>query len=167
MKIKPLPPLEYLKSLFYLDEEMGELHYMQRRSRVAPGAKVGYVHPSGYVTVELDGAFWRVHRLVFALANDYLPVGEIDHINGIKSDNRPCNLREASRNQNVWNRSSPSTNTSGHKGIFWSAAGKKHWRASICRDGKKHYLGSFESADEAAEAYRMASQELHGEFARS
>ena len=88
----------------------------------------------------------------------------LDHVTGIKSDNRFANLREATRSQNCCNhhRLRP-TNTSGYRGVSPRENGK--WRATIRWDGKIKSLGSFNTPEDAKAAYDEALKEKAGEYA--
>ena len=90
---------------------------------------------------------------------------QVDHINGNRLDNRKENLRVCTCAENVRNRSTPSNNTSGFKGVFWDKRMKK-WQAQISADSKTIRLGYFTSTIEAAKAYNIAATELHGQFAK-
>lgn len=91
---------------------------------------------------------------------------EVDHIDGDGLNNRRVNLRMATARQNAQNRKTPTNNTSGHKGVYWSKKSGK-WVARIKRDGRLSVLGYFTEKDDAAVAYAKAAGELFGEFARS
>lgn len=91
------------------------------------------------------------------------PPQYIDHINCNPSDNRLCNLREATISQNGINRPRQSNNTSGYKGVYWNK-GISMWMARIYVRGKMVYLGVYKEIKEAAKAYKKASDELHGIF---
>ena len=56
-------------------------------------------------------------------------------------------------------------NTSGVPGVEWVAR-KQRWRASICFKGKRHYLGSYRSFDDAVKARKEAEEEFHDRFLR-
>jgi hypothetical protein len=80
-------------------------------------------------------------------------VEQIDHINGIRDDNRISNLRSVTGNQNQWNRTKA-------KGYHWLKNNKK-WMAEI-RLNKKHiYLGLYNTEEEARNAYLQAKEKYH------
>lgn len=93
---------------------------------------------------------------------------EIDHINGIRLDNRRENLRAATRQQQSWNTPGHKDGTSRFKGVSWSTEARrtKRWVAQIYVDGRNRCLGRFSTEEEAAEAYRKAAVLIQGEFAR-
>ena len=51
-----------------------------------------------------------------------------------------------------------------YKGVCWHKR-KKKWCVSICKSGKRAYLGPFDNETEAALAYDQKAKELFGEFA--
>lgn len=105
------------------------------------------------------GPMIRMHR---AIVNP--PAGMVvDHINGDTLDNRRENLRACSAAQNTRNAKVYSTSTSGLKGAV-RHNGK--WRGKVTFGGKSYHLGTFETAEEAHEAYCIKAKELHGEYAR-
>jgi len=103
--------------------------------------------------------------LAWLFVHGFDPPQQIDHINGIRDDNRIANLRLATVAENSQNVGKQSNNKSGFKGVHWHARGKK-FRAQIMANGKSKSLGLFHTAAEAAAAYDIAAAELHGEFAR-
>jgi len=102
-----------------------------------------------------------MHRL---LMDD--PVGlEVDHINHDKSDNRRCNLRIATRQQNSFNHPGQSNSLSGIKGARWNRC-KRKWQSSIKVNGESIHLGWFDCPVLAAGIYRTAELHFFGDFAR-
>jgi len=99
------------------------------------------------------------------MTNGFWPFGEIDHINGNRSDNRLCNLREATHQQNCMNRSRALNNKSGYVGVSWHSKGNK-WQAHISVAGKSIYLGLFENVEDAHNARIEAAKKAYGAFAK-
>jgi len=94
---------------------------------------------------------------------------QADHINHDTLDNRRCNLRICTHQQNGMNRRKRRPHagkkcSSRYSGVCWDKRAKK-WRAYIRHNGKRIYLGYFTSEIEAAKAYDKKAKELFGEFA--
>lgn len=90
--------------------------------------------------------------------------GLADHKNGDTLDNRRSNLRQATAQQNTWNRARASNNTSGFKGVC-PRKDRGTWLAAIRYNEKLKKLGTFHSKEAAAMAYDRAARALFGEFA--
>jgi hypothetical protein len=88
----------------------------------------------------------------------------VDHINGNKLDNRKENLRLATPTQNQGNSKIPKNNKTGYKGVFQVRSGK--FVAQIKINYKSTHLGTFDTAEQAAEAYNKAASDYFGEFKR-
>lgn len=82
---------------------------------------------------------------------------QLDHINGIRYDNRIQNLREVSNKQNCFNRNFSKKNI-GVKGYF--KLGNKY-RASISNNSKTIHIGVYNTEQEAREAYLKAKEKYH------
>ncbi|TXH55446.1 MAG: HNH endonuclease [Desulfurellales bacterium] len=121
----------------------------------------------GYVTVSINGQRYYAHRLIWIMVHGAIPCDTyIDHINGVKDDNRLCNLRTATTAQNVSNMGILKRNTSGYKGASWYAPSGK-WAAKIRVKGRLLHLGYHKTVEEAHEAYCKAAALHFGEFART
>lgn len=122
------------------------------------GQPVGSSQRSGYLMVSIKGKHYAVHRLIWIFVNGGIQ-GEIDHINGDRSDNRIANLRDVDRQANTRNSKLSVRNKSGRVGVRWSRSSKK-WIAEI-RDNKNIRLGNFDFFEEASEA-RSAAEVKYG-----
>lgn len=118
---------------------------------------------TGYRCGRLSKRNYLAHRVIWAMVYDEWPVSEVDHIDRDRQNNRICNLRLATRSENAANQCMRSNNRSGFKGVTWSKVAKK-WTAEISFNNKRNYLGLFETKEEAALAYKNASERLHKEF---
>jgi len=118
-------------------------------------------------TTKIDGKRKnvRMHRVIMGVTDRKIYV---DHINHDTLDNRKCNLRPCTPQQNVMNGSiKPKRNgTIKYKGIFEQKKNKR-WVATIMVESKVIWLGAFDTQKEAALAYDIAALEHHGEFART
>lgn len=95
---------------------------------------------------------YRSHRIVMSriLGRELLKTEDVDHINRNRLDNRRCNLRVASRSQNMQNQGIRKDNTSGYRGVYWHRDAKK-WRAYIRVNNKTIMGGYFNTASEAGQ----------------
>lgn len=155
--------VEYLKSQLSYDQETGLLTWNVTRNRVKKGQPAGNKH-LGYIRVKLNGRNYAAHRLAWLFTTGEWPKNEIDHINGIRDDNRFCNLREATHSQNLQNCVNRRGNKHGLRGIAKQTESNR-WVAVITSNGIKHYLGTFRTPEEAHEAYLQAVPIHHGNFA--
>lgn len=167
--MKTLEILE-LHSLLDLDEITGFLTrkapwILKGKVRAEAGTRIGSVNVMGYRVISINGKIYREHRIIFAMVHGRWPVHGIDHINGIKTDNRSENLREATQAQNGANRSIHSRiNNTGFKGVYERYPGR--FQAMIRIAGKLKRIGTFDDAETAHYAYLSHALLAHGEFAR-
>ena len=126
------------------------------------GRKVGFVaRAKGYVCIGVLGKKCNAHRLAFLLSHGRWPAGEIDHIDGDKTNNRLANLREVQRCTNSQNQKrAHQRNKSGLLGVSWDEERGK-WISAIFFGGKKKYLGRFDSPEEAHARYVEAKRIHH------
>lgn len=137
----------------------GKLTWRVARGRCAAGSPAGYDADRGYKGVRVFGKMMYVHRVAFLYMAGYLPP-EVDHINGIRDDNRWVNLRASNRLDNSKNMQMPTTNKSGVLGVFWNR-GKNKWTARIKVQQRDFHLGHFSCLEDAAAARREA-EATHG-----
>jgi hypothetical protein len=169
---KPLPTQAWLHEWFDYDELTGvftwkKVHYSNAKLLTQPA---GTMNKRGYVLIGVP-KFWQIqaHRLAWIYVHG-LTIGgaEIDHKDGNPSNNAIENLRLATSRQQKQNKCVQSNNRSGLKGAYYHAAHKgKKWRSQIKVGSVLHFLGYFETAQEAHDAYGEAAKKHFGEFART
>jgi hypothetical protein len=147
------------------DAVSGKFTWRVRTSiRVVVGGEAGSVTNFGYVSIRINGRAYQAHKLAWLVSTGCWPDRDIDHINGDRTDNRFCNLREATRSQNNYNAKRRSDNKSGYKGVFWNTQ-RQRWHARVQREGKQIHVGFFKCPTAAFLARRKVAQEHHGRFA--
>jgi hypothetical protein len=92
------------KDLFSIKN--GQLVWKVARGRKAAGSLAGTSHGDGYKTVRIDGKAHYVHRVVKEMTTGKKIKGEVDHKDRNRGNNKPSNLRIATRSQNNKNRKS-------------------------------------------------------------
>lgn len=136
--------------------------------RVVPGTVAGYAGGgvrTRAVQIRIEGALYKAHRLAWLWMTGVWPSDKIDHRDGDPFNNRWDNLRQATSSQNNCNQRRRSDNSSGYKGVhFHRATGQ--YVAELRLNGKRVYIAYFVTAEAAHEAYCVAAEKYHGEFAR-
>lgn len=143
------------------DPASGHFYWINPASRaVKPGQLAGRKTNNGYRQIMVENVRYQEHRLVWLWVHGTFPEEEIDHINGIRDDNRVENLRAATKAQNQQNIGSARRHgKSGFLGVSYHAGNR--WRAQIRVDGVKYYLGLFPTPEAAHAAYVKAKADKH------
>lgn len=130
-------------------------------SKAKAGRELGSWDLYGYKTVRLYKRSYKLHRLAWFYMTGDWPTGDIDHINGVRHDNRWANLRDVSRKTNLENSHRPGSHKVSNlpRGVANARAGR--YSAHISHFNKTVYLGVFDTPEEASAAYRAAKKLLH------
>jgi len=150
----------------FANESAGKTWNARFKNREAFTASDSYYYRQGMVFNKR----FLAHRVVWAIYHGIWPDDQIDHINGVRDDNRIENLRIATSGENARNTAIPKNNTSGIIGVCWNKRNSK-WEAKIMSNGKQIHLGYFASKDDAVAARAEAEvkygfHENHGRDAQ-
>lgn len=175
-----LPSIEYLCEAFSYDPATGDLtwrerpvhhfvdaDYQRRFTARYYGIAAGSRDRRGYLLISLNHRKYWVHRICWAIHTGRWPEHFIDHINGIRHDNRAENLRDVPQLINGKGAVKSKNNTSGYTGVGWRQKGNK-WLAYITVRGRRIHLGLFGDLADAVAARKAACErfgfsEYHGQ----
>jgi hypothetical protein len=153
-----------LAELVQYDPDSGKLFWKERHSGHFSSAAGAFLwnadnagkeagkkpNINGYKIISVKGQAIPAHRVAWAIYNGEWPPSDIDHINGVRFDNRMSNLRTVNDSQNQRNKVLGSNNTSGHVGVCKTANGR--WSARILNT----HIGTFSTLQEAVDARNKA-----------
>lgn len=157
----------YLMEIISYDKESGTFTWLERDeskfhdrrafltwNKKYQGRAAGSIDNRGYMRVTIDNKNHKLHRLAWLYVHGELPE-VIDHINGVKTDNRINNLRSVSILENCKNTAVRKVSKTGITGVE-KRSDRKKYIASITVNGKRVHLGSFSTAEEAGIARKKA-----------
>lgn len=159
---------EYVRNLLRYDSQTGIL-YWKHRVTFSPGWNTRYFdRPAGFkvrghLRIQIDGANYYAHRLAWLIFYGEWPEEQIDHINGVRDDNRIENLRSATGAENCFNKGMQRNNTSGFVGVNFNRQRNK-WEARIWVQRKSRWRKFFDTPEEAYRARRAILPTIHGQF---
>ncbi len=150
-----------LKQILDYNPETGIFIWKITIGRAKIGFVAGSIDKGGYIRICKDGKEYYAHRLAWFYIYGKWPNYQIDHINGDKIDNRIENLRDVMEFVNHQNlRKARVDNKAGHLGVGKMDRYQKYF-SKISIAGKSIYLGSFETPEEAHQAYLDAKRKFH------
>lgn len=150
---------DYLKSILRYDPETGLFSWVKKIPHSRSLGIAGGLCSQSYWRIKINKKSYKGHRLAWFYVYGVWPTNQIDHINGIRHDNRLINLREAQSFENAQNRGFASKSASGILGVTFRPT-RGIYLARLQVNGKRLTLGRFKSAEEAAQAYKSKKQEL-------
>lgn len=158
MASRPRP--QRVSELLQYDEATGVLSWRKdaHDKATVAGKPWGCVNRYGYVVGRVDYKQCCAHQLVWVLKTGEWPEQGIDHVDGVRSNNRWANLRYATVKQNAENRRPHKGNSSGRIGVcYFKGKNKYPWMAHICHNDRRQHLGNFPTLVDAVAA-RMAAE---------
>jgi hypothetical protein len=170
-------PINELRRALRCDAEAGKLYWLPRagndretkrwNTSYAGREALTAMTNKGYRNGKIHNVNYRAHRVIWALVYGEWPVDQIDHVNGIRTDNRISNLRLVSNAENQRNAKRSKRNTSGVTGVYFHKLTGKH-RAYIRVNYKRIDLGYFDRFEDAVAARKAADAcyKFHGNHGR-
>lgn len=159
-------PVAILSELLRYEPDTGKIFWIvSRKGHARAGMEAGSRHGKGYIEIGIDGHSYLAHRIAWCFVyGDPGSDAQIDHINGVRNDNRIVNLRVATHAENTQNSKPRTHSKSGIKGVRLM---RGRWCARIKVNKTEIWLGSFGTIEEAKAAYNEAASKHFGEFARA
>jgi hypothetical protein len=149
-----------LREAMAYDHDTGSLTWIVNASTSAKaGTNVGATCNKGYIVTKFKGVQLKAHRVAFALFHGRWPDQFLDHVNGVRSDNRICNLREASFEVNRQNTRHAQRNS--QTGVLGVRVRRGRFVAQLQVQGRTLHLGTFDDAHAAHAAYVAAKRKHH------
>jgi HNH endonuclease len=156
--MKNLTP-ERLKELLAYNESTGNFTWRVKRKGRKLDGFAGSKTVMGYISIGIDGVDYFAHRLAWMYVHGAWPINHIDHINGIRSDNRIANLRDCTPSINMQNQRK--AKSSSKTGLLGASPHHGKFIARITVNKKHLHLGLFVTAEEAHAAYIAAKEKFH------
>lgn len=155
---------EDIKEKLHYDETTGIFTWLVDVSyKTKIGSIAGTLDKAGYLNIKVNGKNHRAHRLAYVYMTGSVPE-QVDHINGVRNDNRFSNLRPCNHSTNSANCKMTARNTTGYKGVHFRKD-TKNWESKIMVNKKSIHLGTFKDPALAYEAYKEAAVKYFGEYA--
>lgn len=169
MKAKPAPEQNLMREFLSYSPLAGEFTWLKNRHTGRPlkGRTAGSINKFGYRRIWLDGKSYPANRLAWLYMTGAWPTHQIDHIDGVRSNDRWDNLREATNGQNKANSRINKNNSVGLKGVSRQRGQRALWHSRIMKDRQSFDLGQFDCPVAAHIAYIIAADRHFGEFARA
>lgn len=133
--------------------------------RYAGSQAFSFNRQSGYVHGNVLSRKYKAHRVAYAMMTGEWPKDDIDHIDGVRDNNRWSNLRAATKSENCRN-CGPRNRTTGYKGVYPVSNSPGLFQCLFRDEGKLRYLGSGRDPEELARLWDKHAKKLHGKFAR-
>ena len=147
--------IDELNDRYKYDSVTGIITNRISSGRAKKGEEAGTKNAAGYRVVSISSSRYYGHRVSWFMYYGAWPKSTIDHINGVRDDNRIVNLRDVDHKENLKNQRLQKSNTSGVVGVYWNKP-TKNWRVKIEVNGKQIHIGYFQYMPDAVKARQKA-----------
>lgn len=162
---------EVLLALFRLNKRTGRIYWRnpskyhkEKTGQEAGGPRRQQHNGKRYWVVRINGRAYKRGHIVFCMVHGYWPLPCVDHKNGDSLDDRPNNLRPATITQNAWNHKGRKRRIDLPMGVRVMASSGRY-QARIAHNKRMLHLGTYDTPEAAANAYRDKRRELYGDYA--
>lgn len=107
---------------------------------------------------KIFGQPYYAHIVIWALQTGAWPENDIDHEDGVRSNNVWANLRDVTHQVNMQNKQVYKSSKSGVHGVAWRES-RRRWQAYITVNKRRSHLGYFNNKDSAVAARMTAERE--------
>lgn len=151
-----------LRELLRYDPATGIFEWRQSGKGRKMHKPAGCKSAVGYTVIRVDGELFQAHRLAWFYIRGWWPPVDVDHKNGVGTDNSFDNLRDATSGQNKQNirKAGGNNKHSGLLGVTWHGQMSKWW-ARVQLKGVVHSAGLYDTPEQAHQAYLRKKRELH------
>jgi hypothetical protein len=157
------PSFAVVRELFDYSIVSGALYRRKSIGGQFAGERAGFEY-RGYRFVSVGNRIFQESQIIWLWVTSEWPSSIVEHADVVGANNAWLNLRLATRSQNRANTRAQKNNALHTKGVIFRYG---RYRASICKDGVRYYLGGFVSVEAAQVAYAEKAAELFGAFARA
>jgi hypothetical protein len=151
---------ERLRELLSYDASTGVFTWVKPPTPVVKAGMVaGALQKTKYLRFMIDGRQYFAHRLAWLYVHGSFPANQIDHMDGDKTNNRIENLRDVSATLNEQNKIAARVDSKSR--LIGASPYRNRWRAQIRINGAIKYLGLFDTAEKAHQAYLAEKEKSH------
>jgi hypothetical protein len=141
-----------LAEVLHYESKTGLLFWTDKAHKSVKNKQAGTPNHLGYIIIFFKNKPYKAHRIAWLLTHGSWPSQMIDHIDGNTSNNALSNLRDVDNKTNQCNRHLARIDSK--SGLMGASPFRNKWRAQITRNGIIKYIGLYDTAIEAHEAYK-------------
>lgn len=148
-----------VQGLLHYDPTTGVFTNKVNRGRAKAGERADTSGTRGYRQLVIGGVLYRASRVAWLYVTGAWPAYDVDHRNGIPSDNRFDNLRDVTAHVNQQNRQR--ANRQNRAGMLGVTLRRGRFQARIRIEGEIRHIGTFDNAGAAHAAYLDVKRSVH------
>lgn len=148
-----------VRELLSYNPETGLLYRLTSSGGRSAGTIAGNRSKDGRIQIYIDNKNYKAHRVIWLLVTGEWPLYDVDHKDGNPSNNAWSNLRDVPHRINLENRVKAAKGSA--IPLLGVIKNKARFGAQINVDGKRIWLGTYDTPEEAHQVYLGAKRKLH------